>query len=57
MWQLMFCVIVMRAVWMREPQRLRLTRPHSTHHKYTKHTLPHDNNEVFINILNILRIE
>ena len=34
-----------------------LTHPHSTHHKYTKHMLPHDNNEVFINILNILRME
>ena len=49
MWQRMFCVSVMRAVWMRELQL--------THHKYTKHMLPHDNNEVFINILNILRIE
>ena len=52
MWQHMFCVLVMRAVWMRE-----LTHPHSTHHMYTKHMLQHDNNEVFINILNILRIE
>ena len=33
------------------------THPHSTHHKYTKHMLSHDNNEVFINILNILRTE
>jgi len=51
MWQHMFCVLVMRAVWMR------LTHPHSTHRNYTKNMLPHDNNEVFINILNILRIE
>ena len=36
---------------------LRLTHPHSTHRKYTKHMLPHDKNEVFINILNILRIK
>ena len=51
MWQHIFCVIAMRTVWMRE------AHPHSTHHKYTKHMLPHDNNEVFINILNISRIE
>ena len=30
MWQHMFCVSVMRAVWMRE-----LTHPHSTHHNLT----------------------
>ena len=52
MWQHMFCVSVMRDVWRRE-----LTPPHSTHHRHTKHMLPHDNNAVFINILNILRIE
>ena len=50
MWQDMFCVSVMRAVWRREP-------PHSTHHRHTKHMLSHDNSAVFINILNILRIE
>ena len=42
MWQHMFCVSVMRAVW-----RCELTPPHSTHH----------NNAVFINIFNILGIE
>ena len=50
MWQHMFCV--MCAVWRRE-----LTPPHSAHHGHTKHMLPHDNNAVFINILNILRNE
>jgi len=34
-----------------------LTPPHSTRHRHTKHMLPHDNIAVFINILNILRIE
>ena len=43
MWQHMFCVSVMRAVWRRE-----LTPPNSTHHRQQCS---------FINILNILRIE
>ena len=47
-----FFLCVMRAVRRRE-----LTPPHSTHHRHTKHTLPHENNAVFINILNILKIE
>ena len=38
-------------------RELQLTPPHNTHHRHTKHMLPHDNNAVFINILNILRIE
>ena len=42
------------AVWRRE---LQLTPQHSTHHRHTKHMLPHDNIAVFINILNTLSIE
>ena len=34
-----------------------LTPQHSTHHRHTKHMLPHDDNADFINILNILRTE
>ena len=36
---------------------LLLFNTHSTHHRHTKHMLPHDKNAVFINILNILRNE
>ena len=54
MWQHMFCVSVMCAVLRCE---LQLTPQHSTHHRHTKHMMPHDNIAVFINILNILSIE
>ena len=37
--------------------RLQLAPPQSAHHRHTKHMLPHDNNAVFINNLNILRNE
>ena len=51
MWQLMFCVSVMCSALRHE---LQLTPQRRTHHRNTKHKLPHNNITVFINILNIL---
>jgi hypothetical protein len=43
MWQHMFRKPVMCTVWRRE-----FTSPHNTHYRHTKHTLPHNHDELIV---------